>query len=177
MPIVTLLREWSELEPERCSYVGGIFAIRGWTLTHEEEVTERLVNSEIQCAVQEAIEAKEWNWYLGRVTIDEGIYYKSKIVLPASDAPASAPKLNIFLSTHSPTHVLLQAYLQALAIINTGKSNVENRALESNVLEHEGSEPAHEAGEAPLQTHATVEAEVDEEEAPALSEEDLLQLA
>ena len=118
MPIVSLLKEWSELEPEKCSYVGGIFAIRGWTLTHESEISERLVNSEIQCAVQEAIESHSWNWYLGRVNIDKGTYYKSRIALaPGEDVEnKNTARLNMFLSTHSPTHVLLQAYLQALSV-------------------------------------------------------------
>ena len=118
MPIVSLLKEWSELEPEKCSYVGGIFAIRGWTLTHESEVSERLVNSEIQCAVQEAIESHGWNWYVGRVHIERGTYYKSRLsIMPQeSNQKKDTPRLNIFLSTHSPTHVLLQAYVQALSI-------------------------------------------------------------
>ena len=120
MPILPLLIEWSDREPEKCSYVGGMFAIRGWTLTHEYEITERLVNAEIQCAVQEAIEAHGWHWYLGRGAIEDDLYYKSRIVLPALEEEQERPKLNIFLSTHSPTHVLLQAYLQALKATRTG---------------------------------------------------------
>ena len=121
MPIVSLLKEWSELEPEKCSYAGGIFSIRGWTLTHESDVSDRLVNSEIQCAVQEAIESHGWNWYLGRVNIDKGIYYKSRLAMmeAAGKEHKKGASLNIFLSTHSPTHVLLQAYLQALSVSRT----------------------------------------------------------
>ncbi len=176
MPIVSLLREWSEREPDRCSYVGGIFAIRGWTLTHEEEVSERLVNSEIQCAVQEAIEAKEWNWYLGRVTIDEGIYYKSKIALPPSE---NKHKLNIFLSTHSPTHVLLQAYLQALATINAVNKDVESVRVEDDKAENN-----QEAGASDLKREKTTEEatliekpQLDVVDVPAAPEDELLQVA
>ncbi len=120
MPFVSLLKEWSELEPEKCSYVGGMFAIRGWTLANETDVSERLTNAEIQCAIQEAIESHGWFWFLGRVRIDEGVYYKSKIALPPEEVSAvqNTARLTTFLSTHSTSHALLQAYLEALNLTN-----------------------------------------------------------
>lgn len=127
MPIVTLLKDWSKIEPDRCSYVGDMFAIRGWTLTQETDVADRLVNAEIQCAVQEAIEAHGWHWVVGRIAIEKGIYYKGRISIQpdtlSSEAPeenveaAATPRLNTYLSTHSPTHVLLQAYIDALKVM------------------------------------------------------------
>ena len=140
MPIVPLLKEWSEREPEKCNYVGGMFAIRGWTLTHEYEISERLVNAEIQCAVQEAIESRGWHWYLGRVTIEDGVYYKSRIAVPFTGDKKDAPKLNVFLSTHSPTHVLLQAYVQALEVAD----QFPGRETEARSEEEEGIESADE---------------------------------
>ncbi len=129
MPIVSLLKEWSDIEPDRCSHVGDMFAIRGWTLTLESDIADRLVNAEIQCAVQEAIESHGWHWVVGRIAIEKGIYYKGRIsIQPVADQEeqgaqseqeeqTATPRLNTYLSTHSPTHVLLQAYVHALKVM------------------------------------------------------------
>ncbi len=121
MPIVPLLKEWSEIEPDRCSYIGGMFAIRGWTLTQEVEISDRLVNAEIQCAVQEAIEAQGWHWVVGRIAIEKGVYYKGRIAIQQAEDKPQALRLNTYLSTHSPTHVLLQSYVAALKAMAQSK--------------------------------------------------------
>ena len=135
MPIVPLLKEWSQIEPDRCSHVGGMFAIRGWTLTQEFDITDRLVNAEIQCAVQDAIEAQGWHWVVGLITIEKGRYYKGRISLQkCKDQPDSAP-LPTYLSTHSPTHVLLQAYIEALKVTR----NLPGRVLDTENDAENGS--------------------------------------
>ncbi len=127
MPFVSLLKEWSELEPEKCSYVGEMFAIRGWTLANASDVSERLTNAEIQCAIQEAIESHGWFWFLGRVRIDEGVYFKCRIALAPEALPEDqpAPRLTTFLSTHSTSHVLLQAYLEALNLTHEIRQDID----------------------------------------------------
>ena len=139
MPFVSLLKEWSALEPHKCSYAGGIFSLRGWTLTNENEISERLTNAEIQCAIQEAIESHGWYWFLGRVRIEDGEYYKCRIAIPVADDGPPAPRLNTFLSTHSTAYVLLQAYLQALKATNA-------YLLARKTKENEAREPVESAG-------------------------------
>ncbi len=140
MPIKQLLSEWSELEPEKCSHVGDMYAIRGWTLSDENDLTERLVISEIQNAIQEAIESHGWNWYVGRFNIEKGVYYKSRIAYPPSEQEEAPTKLNVFLSTHSATHVLLQAYIQALSVASVGTQvpteDVQENADDDNLELH-----------------------------------------
>lgn len=196
MPIVSLLKEWSEIEPDRCSYVGDMFAIRGWTLTQYTDIADRLVNAEIQCAVQESIESHGWHWVVGRIAIEKGIYYKGRISIqpesPAADSDSSdsdssdsdspdspaaddkapeleaqpaTPRLNTYLSTHSPTHVLLQAYVDALKVMAKVQPGDEE-AIHGEIINKHTDAPA------PSESPAT-ETETDKPEpADALSTPD-----
>ncbi|MEM8484053.1 MAG: hypothetical protein AAF564_00830 [Bacteroidota bacterium] len=178
MPIVSLLKEWSDIEPDRCSHVGDMFAIRGWTLTQETDIADRLVNAEIQCAVQESIEAHGWHWVVGRIAIEKGVYYKGRIsIQPLAEqteqqapveqpnpekplAQAASPRLNTYLSTHSPTHVLLQAYVDALKVMQTAKPGDEE-AIHGEIIKKPSAtepEPA-EDGAIPISVSATPETE------------------
>lgn len=118
MSLIPLLQEWSELEPERCNFVGGMIAIRGWTLASEEDLKERLVAYEILNAILEALDERGWYWHLGRVVIDGTDYYKAHIRFTLDEnaqlTKESSPKP--VLSTHSTAHILLMAYVEALAI-------------------------------------------------------------
>lgn len=143
MSLVKLLRKWSEQEPDRCTYSGGMISIRGWTLTHEHQIHERLVMSEIQSAVQEAIESRGWNWYLGKVYIEPGTYYKSRISVPLVVAAEKAvhKDLDTKISTHSPTLALLLSYLSALSYVRqTGIEQLEAITENSEVSRDVNSE-------------------------------------
>lgn len=113
MSFVRLLEQWSDIEPDRCTYVSGIFTIRGWSISYDTDVSERLTQAEIQCSVQEAIEQRGWNWYVGRVRIDGKMYFKAGISIPDAD-PELSQRLNAFLSADSAARALLSAYLIAV---------------------------------------------------------------
>ena len=115
MSLPRLLELWAELEPSRCSYASGIFVLRGWTLSYDSDLSERLTLGEIQSALQDAIEQRNWNWYLGKVTIDEVTYYKALVSLPSvEEHEVFRSQTKDFLSTHSPAYALLEAYLHGL---------------------------------------------------------------
>ena len=117
MSFQELLERWSELEPDRCSHVAGIFVLRGWSISFDTEVADRLTVSEVQNAVQEAIEQHEWNWFLGRIKIEKATYYKARISIP--NAPDAFNKnLTTRLSTCSAAYALLDAYLHTLEILS-----------------------------------------------------------
>ncbi len=116
MSFVRLLEQWSEIEPDRCTYTSGIFTIRGWSISYDTDVSERLTLAEIQCSVQEAIEHRGWNWYVGRVLIDGNTYFKAGISIP-NTAEEISQRLNSFLSSDSAARALLNAYLIALETI------------------------------------------------------------
>ena len=113
MSLSHLLELWADLEPNRCSYASGIFVLRGWSLSYDSDLSDRLTLSEIQSAVQDAIEHRGWNWYLGRVVINKEIYYKAVVSIPSYEGELTTYSGDI-LSTHSPTYVLLEAYLHTL---------------------------------------------------------------
>ena len=113
MALSHLLELWADLEPDRCSYASGIFVLRGWSLFYETDLTERLTLSEIQSAVQDAIEHQGWNWYLGRVLINKEIYFKAVVSIPSYEGELKS-YAGDFLSTHSPTYALLESYLHTL---------------------------------------------------------------
>ncbi|MBX2820381.1 MAG: hypothetical protein KTR29_11890 [Rhodothermaceae bacterium] len=115
MALTHLLELWADIEPSRCSYASGIFVLRGWSLSYDTDLSERLTLSEIQSAVQDAIEHRGWNWYLGRVEINKETYYKAAISIPSYEEEAKAHTAD-FLSTHSTSYVLLEAYLHTLVM-------------------------------------------------------------
>ena len=117
MSFLRLLELWAEMEPDRCSYASGIVVLRGWTLAYDSDLTDRLTLAEIQSALQEAIEDRSWNWYLGRVIIDKEVFYKAVISIPAED-PEYIQGVNKFISAHSPAYALLEAYLHKLLLIS-----------------------------------------------------------
>ena len=115
MSLPRLLELWAEIEPSKCSYASGIFVLRGWTLSYDSDLSERLTLGEIQSAVQDAIEHRDWNWYLARVTIDGTTYYKALIsIYDVEQAEEFRLQTQDFLSTHSAAYALLEAYLHAL---------------------------------------------------------------
>ena len=122
MSLSHLLELWADLEPSRCSYASGIFVLRGWSLSYDTDLTERLTLSEIQSAVQDAIEHRGWNWYLGRVLINKETYYKAVVSMPSHDGEVKS-QAGDFLSTHSPTYVLLEAYLHTLVMFSPERSS------------------------------------------------------
>ena len=113
MSFPRFLELWAELEPDRCTFTNGMLSLRGWSLSHESNLKDRLTLSEIQSAVQDAIEHHGWNWYLGRVIIDKELYYKAQITIPFHDLDFEGRAGDI-ISTHSPAYVLLETYLHAL---------------------------------------------------------------
>lgn len=113
MSLSHLLELWADLEPARCSFASGIVVLRGWSLSYETDLTDRLTLSEVQSAVQDAIEHRGWNWYLGRVTINNQVYYKAVVTIPTSEEEIKS-HYGDFLSAHSATYVLLEAYLHTL---------------------------------------------------------------
>ncbi len=116
MSFVRLLEQWYEIEPDRCTYTSGIFTIRGWSISYDTDVSERLTLAEIQCSVQEAIEHRGWNWYVGRVLTDGNTYFKAGISIP-NTAEEISQRLNSFLSSDSAARALVNAYLIALETI------------------------------------------------------------
>ena len=116
MSVFNLLERWSELEPDRCSYAAGIFSLRGWTIAYTTDLSERLTISEIQNAVQEAIENRDWNWFVGRFIIDDGIYYKAHISIPTASLQLNK-SLPTKVSIHSVAHALLHAYTETLHLL------------------------------------------------------------
>lgn len=113
MSLPHFLELWSEIEPSRCAYSSGMLSLRGWSLSHESNLKDPLILSEIQSAVQDAIEHRGWNWYLGRVIIDKKPYYKAHILIPFEDLDLEG-RVGDILSTHSAAYVLLEAYLHAI---------------------------------------------------------------
>lgn len=132
MSIKDLLKRWSELEPDRCSHVAGIFALRGWSISFDSEVSDRLTTSEIQNAVQEAIENRSWNWMLGRIIIGENIYYKAKIAIPSLPEAVNRT-LKPCLSTCSPAFALLQCYIEVLDLLFLVEDTETETATRSQV--------------------------------------------
>jgi hypothetical protein len=116
MSILKLLEGWSELEPERCNHQAGMFVLRGWSILYDPRSVDRLTLAEIQSAVQDAVEERDWNWYLDRILIEQKVYYKGRVAIPsASDAINRS--LSARLSTHSAAYALLLAYLHTLDVV------------------------------------------------------------
>jgi hypothetical protein len=131
MSFVRLLELWSELEPERCTYVSGFFTIRGWSVSFDTDATERLTQAEIQCAVQEAIENHGWNWFAGRIKIENAYYFKARIAIPEAP-PMLSKELNAYLSSDSAARALLSAYLQAMRTYREYVKFMEKRGNSKN---------------------------------------------
>lgn len=94
-----------------------MLSLRGWSLSHESNLKDRLILSEIQSAVQDAIEHRGWNWYLSRVIIDDEAYYKAHILIPFKGMELQG-RVGDILSTHSGAYVLLEAYLHAIVSLS-----------------------------------------------------------
>ena len=118
MSFIRLLELWAELEPDRCSYASGIIVLRGWSLSYDSELEDRLTLGEIQCAIQDAIEHRGWNWNLGRFLLDDIVFFRAHISIPHLEYRLHNPIEN-FISTHSPTYALLEAYLHLVITYNS----------------------------------------------------------
>lgn len=113
MDFVTLLKRWTELEPDRCSMVGAMYAIRGWAVSFDFDDRNRLSQAEIQCAVQEAIEERGWSWSISNTSSRGEILYTARITCYSADHKAPVA-YEVQAATHSAALILLQAYLNTL---------------------------------------------------------------
>ena len=100
-----LLRQWSELEPERCEPMGPHYDLTVRDHAFHPWPNDAPVNrAAIQYAVQEAIYARGWGCGLSRA--QGGEHWAASVFLPDYEGTnASGPSADI---------ALLQAYLEAL---------------------------------------------------------------
>jgi hypothetical protein len=109
--MIDLMKEWAELEPERCEYYDASdrvdfavlfdFKMKGSEHYPGEEFKPRVVG-QIQLAAQQAIEARGWDWQTGRHDGE----YRATIWHGGDDWTVSEGA--------SVAEALLSAYLQAL---------------------------------------------------------------
>jgi hypothetical protein len=111
-----LLERWAKLEPTRCEgvYRGeGVFSVyvhlgreeRVYRIVHDLVESANAANSWLQAAVQEAIEARGWEWRLSRIV---GMY--RALVDPMRESLHDHPGYH----AGTPAEALLSAYLTAL---------------------------------------------------------------
>lgn len=114
--LVELLARWAELEPDRCGavppppHLAGDYRVRvkdenSWYLV---ECTPGI----LQAAVQEAIEARGWNWRLSRKGLQaDGITWQRFAEIWH---PYESWRPIFVMRTETPAHTLLDAYVQTL---------------------------------------------------------------
>jgi hypothetical protein len=104
-----LLKRWAELEPKRCrfdrkDYEWCVLTSTGWGCMDEGYLDKGW----IQYAVQQAIEARGWEYTSGYRVGRNQMQYHGFV-----DTLIGANRHTVY-STNSPAHALLSAYLQAL---------------------------------------------------------------
>ena len=114
--MIELLERWAEMEPERCTKVElindgyGRFVRFGKYVDMPPEWTTSIVQGD----VQQAIEARGWDWKMHSVDFRDG---KPRTCFATALYPRGEMSLrSITRQATSPTEALLTAYLAALEV-------------------------------------------------------------
>lgn len=118
--LTELLQRWASVAPDECvSQDNGDFTVKIYgNLNIDPSDIDKWLEWEIQGAVQQAIEARGWDWQLFKGTYegnhkheDGTVFWEGVVTVGKMDA---FKFLGDVQSIYSPAHALLAAYVQAL---------------------------------------------------------------